>query len=93
MVINLNADCSPYICIAILQNNLKHYIMRQEVLKNLKCGDYFTLSTKDIVSSSSVWIRGNYVRSLKKFSCINFNDSCKERFLSGDRFVNIDFDF
>ena len=67
--------------------------MAQIKVKDLKVGDFFTLSTKEVVSSSSVWIRGNYERSTRKFSCINFEDSCKERFLSGDKLVIIDFDF
>ena len=67
--------------------------MTQIKVKDLKVGDFFTLTTKEVVSSSSVWIRGSYERPTKKFSCINFNDSCKERFLSGDKLVNIDFEF
>lgn len=62
-------------------------------LRDLKVGDFFTFSVLNVVPCSSVWIRGNYVRSLNKYSCTNFNDSCKERFVRGDKLVRIDFEF
>lgn len=62
-------------------------------LRDLKVGDFFTFSNLRDVPESSVWIRGNYVRSLNKYSCTNFNDTCKERFVRGDKLVRIDFFF
>lgn len=63
--------------------------MKQICLKNVKRGDYF----KRFPSSSKVYIRGDYERIGKKYSCIDYDDSCREIFLKGSAVVYIDLDF
>ena len=57
-------------------------------VKELKKGDYFKR-----MRGASVLVRGEYVRSLKKFSCYYFDNVNKEVFIKGDVEVNIDFEF
>lgn len=57
-------------------------------VKELKKGDYFKR-----MRGASVLVRGEYVRSLKKFSCYYFNNVNKEVFIKGDVEVVTDFEF
>ena len=57
-------------------------------VKELKKGDYFKRP-----KGASVLVRGEYVRSLKKFSCYYFNNVNKEVFIKGDVEVVTDFEF
>lgn len=68
--------------------------MTQTTIKQLKKGDFFTLNfhefnaeTECEVKDTQVWIRGEYDRSTKRYSCTNFADFCKERFFKGDKIV------
>lgn len=65
--------------------------MIQKKLKDVKKGDFFCLNEYDDsqteVDEKKVWIRGDYERSEKKYSCIAFVDHCKEKFIKGDRVV------
>ena len=40
-----------------------------------------------------VWIKGDYVRSEKKYSTYKFDDTNHERFVSGEKMVITDFEF
>lgn len=61
------------------------------ILKDLKKGDLFAF--KPVVKSDSqIWIRGDYCRELKKYSVINYADTCRERFVVGSKLVFNDFD-
>ena len=60
-------------------------------LKSLKKGDFFTKKAIDSPSDSQVWIRGDYDRSLKRYSCTRCSDFCDEQFISGDKSVYTDF--
>lgn len=60
----------------------------------IKKGRFFTLNfhefnaeTECEVKDTQVWIRGEYDRSTKRYSCTNFADFCKERFFKGDKIV------
>lgn len=64
--------------------------MNKTTIKNLKKGDYFKLSDSD---TSPVWIRGEYIRSEKKYSCYKFDDVNHESFFKGSREVFIEFEF
>lgn len=44
-------------------------------------------------SAQTVYIRGDYVRELKAFSCIAFDDHCKEIFIKADKQVFVDFTY
>lgn len=64
--------------------------MTKTTVAKLKKGDFFKLSESD---TAPVWIRGEYVRSEKKYSCTRFNDINHEKLAKGDREVFIDFEF
>ena len=58
-------------------------------LKTLKNGDYF----KRKLDSKKVYVKSDYDKSLKKFSCYDFNDVNSELFLKSNTIVFIDFEF
>lgn len=62
-------------------------------LSELKKGEWFTLKSIAEPKPSQVWIRGEYDRTEKRYSAINWEDMNRERFLSGDREVFTDFTF
>ena len=59
-------------------------------LKDLKKGVFFKLKDSD---TAPEWIRGEYVRSEKKYSTFKFDDINHERLLSPDKEVITDFEF
>lgn len=59
-------------------------------LKELKKGDYFKLKDSE---TAPVWVKGDYVRSEKKYSTYKFEDINHERFVSGEKEVITNFDF
>lgn len=67
--------------------------MEAKRIKDLKKGEYFTLKPVEYPSEKVVWIRGDYERSEKKYSCIKWCDMCHENFMKGDRLVYVDFEF
>ena len=44
-------------------------------------------------ATQSVYVRGEYVRELKAFSCTAFDDHCKEIFIKANKQVFVDFTF
>ena len=62
-------------------------------VKELKKGDYFTLKPIEEPKESQVYVRGEYDRSEKKYSCYKFSDVNAERFYKGDKEVYTDFIF
>lgn len=71
--------------------------MRQVTIKDLKEGDYFILSDKNVtneeVASSRVFVRQHYDRSSKTYSACKFDDICRESFFKPSRKVFVDFMF
>ena len=76
--------------------------MKAVLLRKVKKGDYFTLTNKvkfvdDVpyseVQSKYVYVKGDYNRADKDYTCHKFEDVCHERFLKGDRIVYVDFMF
>ena len=63
------------------------------ILKELKKGDYFTLKPYEEPKESQVYVKGDYERSEKKYSCCKFSDVNYERFLKGSTTVYTDFTF
>ena len=61
-------------------------IMNMKV-KDLKKGDYFTMKPLEKPKENQVYIRGDYDRSSKKYSCEKFSDTCSERFFDGNKEV------
>lgn len=62
-------------------------------IKDLKKGEFFTLKDVREPKESQVYVRGDYIREVKKYSCYKFNDICDERLLRGDLSVYNDFIF
>ena len=62
-------------------------------LKDLKKGEYFTLKQIDEPSENQVYIKGDYDRGSKTFSCSKFSDTNSERFIKGNKQVFIGFTF
>ena len=58
-------------------------------VKELKNGEFFKLKE----DSKRVYIRGEYDRSEKKYSCIAFDDMCMERMFNGAKKVFAGFTF
>lgn len=59
-------------------------------LKNLKRGDYFKLKNSD---TAPVWVKGEYVRSERKYSAYKFDDVNHERLMPGQLDIITDFEF
>ena len=57
-------------------------------LKDLKRGDFFRLKDSD---TAPVWVKGEYVRSEKKYSTYKFDDVNHERLMSPDKEVITEF--
>lgn len=57
-------------------------------LKELKVGDFFKLKP-----TGRVYVRGEYVRSLKRYSYYDFDDVCREHFAKGSKRVIVNFEF
>ncbi len=62
-------------------------------LKELKVGEYFTLKEIAEPKESQVYIRGEYDKSSKTYSCCKFSDMNDERFLKGNKIVFTEFTF
>lgn len=62
-------------------------------LKDLKKGEYFTLTPISAPSEYQVCIKGDYDRITKKYDCGCFHDISLSRQISGDRVVYTDFIF
>lgn len=60
-------------------------------LRDVKKGEFFTKKPYECPSDTQVWIKGDYDRSLKKYSCTRCSDFCDEQFISPDKDVYIDF--
>lgn len=63
------------------------------MLKNLKKGDYFKVVKKNGELSTQVYVKGEYERTLKKYSTHKFEDVCNERFMKGETCVTTEFEF
>ena len=57
-------------------------------LKTVKKGDYFRL-----VGGKSVYVKGDYDRSSKKYECCRFDDANAFRLFKGDKMVDAEFTF
>lgn len=58
-------------------------------IKELKRGDFF----KRKPDSQEVYVRGEYCREEKKYSCYKHDDTNSEIFLKGDKEVYVNFEF
>lgn len=62
-------------------------------LNQLKKGEWFTLKPIEYPKESQVYVRGDYERSEKKYSCSKWSDINSERFLKGTTIVYTEFIF
>ena len=67
--------------------------MEKRKIKDLKRGDYFTLTPVKEPNISQVWVRGEYNRLAGKYSCWKFNDTNHEKLMKGSQTVYINFTF
>ena len=58
-------------------------------LKDLSNGDFFQLKP----NAKKVWVKGEYDRSQKKYSCINAENINDERFFKADQVVWLGFTY
>ena len=64
--------------------------MEQIRLKDVKKGDFFRVKN---TPNAPVWVRGEYERNEKKYSCYKYDDVNHEAFYKGDKLVFVDFEF
>ena len=62
-------------------------------IKDLKIGEYFTIKPIEYPTEKQVYIRGEYDRADKKYSCGKFDDISYSRMFNGDKEVYTDFIF
>lgn len=67
--------------------NPDEYSMK--TIRELKHGEFFRLKP----DSKKTYVRGDYDRSEKKYSCIDYDDFNHERFFCGNQIVLVDFTF
>lgn len=63
--------------------------METTELRKVKRGDFF----KRTETAKTVFIRGEYDRESKRFSCIDFDDMNREIYLKANTRVFVGFDF
>lgn len=64
--------------------------MEQRPIRKLRKGELFCLSDHE---SAPVWVRGEYIREVKKYITYKYDDVNHERLLSGDKRVIVGFIF
>ena len=62
-------------------------------VKDLKKGEYFTLKPIAEPKETQVYVRGEYDKESKTYSCCNFSDINSERFLKGNKEIFTDMIF
>jgi len=60
-----------------------------KLVKDLKKGEYF----KRKADAKTVYCRGEYIRSSKKFAACDFDDHCRFVYLNPNTVVFVDFEF
>lgn len=64
--------------------------MEKKTIRELKKGEFFRLTDRE---NAPVWVRGEYIREVKKYSTYKYDDVNNERLLPGDKEVFIGFTF
>lgn len=62
-------------------------------LKKLKKGAYFTLKEIAEPKRNQVFIKGEYNKTTKSYSCIKFDDINNEKFVKANKDIYTDFTF
>jgi small nuclear ribonucleoprotein (snRNP)-like protein len=63
--------------------------MKQQTIKTIKKGEYI----KRKPDAKAVYIRGEYCRISKAYSCIDADDMNREIFIKGDKIVFVGFTY
>ena len=64
-----------------------------KTIKELKRGEWFTKKDIAYPTSKQVWIRGDYIRELKKYECISYDDMNRFTYIAGNKPAYVDFIF
>lgn len=64
--------------------------MIMKAIKDLKPGELFRLKDSE---TAPVWVRGEYIRSEKRYSTTKFDDANHERLVPGKVEVSTDFTY
>lgn len=62
-------------------------------IKDLKKGAFFTCKPIEYPNENQVWVRGEYDRETKTYSCTRFSNFCDEHMMKGDKTVYTEFVF
>lgn len=63
---------------------------KKSKIRNINMGQYFRLKDTE---TAPVWVRGEYVRSEKKYSCTKFDDCNHEKLMKPTQDIYIGFEF
>lgn len=64
--------------------------MEKKTIRELKKGEFFRLTDR---GNAPVWVRGEYIREVKKYSTYKYDDVNHENLRSGDKIVFVGFTF
>lgn len=64
-----------------------------KTIKELKRGELFTKKDIQYPTSKQVWMRGDYIRELKKYELISYDDMNRFTYLAGNKPAFTDFIF
>lgn len=64
--------------------------MEKKTIRELKKGEFFRLTDRE---NAPVWVRGEYIREVKKYSIYKYDDVNHENLRSGDKIVFVGFAF
>ena len=62
-------------------------------LRNLKKGTLFTKKEIAYPNDSQVWVKGDYIRSMKRFECYRYSDANDFQYMRPDKLVYTDMTF
>lgn len=62
-------------------------------IKELKRGEFFTRKPIDLPKENQVYIKGDYDRGTRSYTCTRFDDVCRSINLPGDKEIYTDFVF
>lgn len=64
--------------------------MEKKIIRELKKGEFFRLTDRE---NAPVWVRGEYIREVKKYSTYKYDDVNHESLRSGGKIVVVGFTF
>lgn len=79
--------------LTVVLNTKKESNSNAKTIREIKKGDFFTLKEIAEPKESQVYIKGDYDKSTKTYSCYKFSDVNNERFLKGSKEIYTGFTF